>query len=214
MPAGLPIGPWVFTASFGLVLLLAEVRGWVWLRRLAKPLASVGFLWAGYAAGALDGSGVGAALSVALLFSFVGDVLLLATSKRGLLLGLVAFALAHVAFVAALVIRGVELWWLVRAAVILGVVGALVWRWLSPHVGSMRGPVLGYVVIVSAMFAAGVASHGQASNWPLLFGTGCFYLSDLFVARHRFVAPGFTNKIFGQPLYYLGQLLIASFVLS
>lgn len=206
--------PWFFTAAFGLVLLLAEVRGWVWLRRVAKPLASIGFLWSGYAAGALEGSAVGVALSVALLLSFVGDVLLLATSKRGLLLGLVAFALAHVAFIAAFLLRGVAAGWLAATGLILGVVGVLVWRWLSPHVGSMRRPVLGYVVIVSAMFASGVASHGQASNWGLLFGTGCFYLSDLFVARHRFVAPGFTNKIFGQPLYYLGQLLIASFVLS
>jgi uncharacterized membrane protein YhhN len=214
MSEGVVSGPLIFTTAWGLVLLFAEVRGWVNLRRVAKPLASCGFLWAGQAAGLLDGSTVGLAVTVALLLSFVGDVLLLATSKRGLLLGLVAFALAHVAFIVAFLIRGVAPGWLAATGLILGVVGVLVWRWLSPHVGSMRGPVLGYVVIVSAMFAGGVASHGHAANWALLFGTGCFYLSDLFVARHRFVAPGFTNKIVGQPLYYLGQLLIASFVLS
>jgi hypothetical protein len=36
-----------------------------------------------------------------------------------------------------------------------------------------------------------------------------FYLSDLFVARQRFVAPAFANRLYGLPLYYLGQFLLA-----
>ena len=36
-----------------------------------------------------------------------------------------------------------------------------------------------------------------------------FYLSDVSVARDRFVAPGFGNRIWGLPLYYAAQLLFA-----
>jgi uncharacterized membrane protein YhhN len=46
----------------------------------------------------------------------------------------------------------------------------------------------------------------------LYAGAALFYLSDLAVARQRFVAPGFENKLIGLPLYYAGQLLLASAV--
>ena len=41
-------------------------------------------------------------------------------------------------------------------------------------------------------------------------GAVLFYVSDLFVARERFVTPGFVNKALGLPLYYGGQLLLAA----
>jgi uncharacterized membrane protein YhhN len=40
-------------------------------------------------------------------------------------------------------------------------------------------------------------------------GASLFFLSDLAVARHRFVARSFWNKLWGQPAYFAGQLLIA-----
>ncbi len=36
-----------------------------------------------------------------------------------------------------------------------------------------------------------------------------FYLSDLFVARERFVTSAFVNRLVGLPLYYGGQVLLA-----
>ncbi|HDP24776.1 MAG TPA: lysoplasmalogenase, partial [Deltaproteobacteria bacterium] len=36
-----------------------------------------------------------------------------------------------------------------------------------------------------------------------------FYISDIFVARNRFVKQEFINRALGLPLYYLGQFLIA-----
>jgi len=43
-------------------------------------------------------------------------------------------------------------------------------------------------------------------------GAVLFFLSDLLVARDRFVAPGFGNRLLGLPLYYAAQLLLASAV--
>ena len=36
-----------------------------------------------------------------------------------------------------------------------------------------------------------------------------FWLSDLLVARHRFVRAEPSNRLVGLPLYYAGQYLIA-----
>jgi uncharacterized membrane protein YhhN len=49
----------------------------------------------------------------------------------------------------------------------------------------------------------------QALPWTAAVGALLFYLSDLAVARHRFVHPAFVNRAIGLPLYYVGQLLIA-----
>ncbi|MFW6361887.1 MAG: lysoplasmalogenase family protein, partial [Spirochaetota bacterium] len=36
-----------------------------------------------------------------------------------------------------------------------------------------------------------------------------FFTSDIFVARNKFVADGFINRLLGLPLYYGGQFLLA-----
>jgi hypothetical protein len=39
-----------------------------------------------------------------------------------------------------------------------------------------------------------------------------FYLSDLSVARDRFVVTEFNNKLWGWPLYFGAQLVLAATV--
>ena len=48
-----------------------------------------------------------------------------------------------------------------------------------------------------------------AAQALILGGAVAFYLSDLFVARDRFVSEGITNRVIGLPLYYGGQYLLA-----
>ncbi|MEN8163997.1 MAG: lysoplasmalogenase family protein [Acidobacteriota bacterium] len=40
-------------------------------------------------------------------------------------------------------------------------------------------------------------------------GATLFFLSDLAVARHRFVKEAFLNRAIGLPAYYAGQMLLA-----
>ena len=64
--------------------------------------------------------------------------------------------------------------------------------------------------VLSAMLVAGA---GASAADPRIFaGALLFYLSDLSVARDRFVAPGFANGLVGLPLYYAAQLVLASTV--
>ena len=53
----------------------------------------------------------------------------------------------------------------------------------------------------------GLGESGEESL--LAAGAVLFLISDLAVARHRFVAPGPVNKVWGQPTYFAAQLLIA-----
>lgn len=206
--------PWVLVTVASLAALLAfERRGFqrgVWV---AKPIASAGFIGAALAAGAL-GTTYGTLVLVALALSWLGDVLLIPKNvKAAFAAGLVAFLLGHVAFAAAFVVRGVSAAALAGAAALLALPLAAALRWLSPHVrGGLRTPVRIYVVVISAMVACAGATVWAAGNPVILAGAVAFYASDLAVARQRFVVRSFTNKLWGLPLYYGAQLLLASTV--
>jgi uncharacterized membrane protein YhhN len=193
-------------------LLAAEWRGsraGVWV---AKPLASLGFLGAAWAAGALD-SGYGRWVFGALVLSFWGDVLLIPSARASFLAGLVSFLLGHLAYAGAFVVRGLDGGGVIAAAVVGVPAAALALRWLHPHVeGSMRGPVVAYVVVISAMVLLAVGTVAEEGRPTIAVGAVMFYVSDLAVARQRFVARTFWNKSWGLPLYYGGQLVLASTV--
>ena len=63
-----------------------------------------------------------------------------------------------------------------------------------------------------AIITVMLVTASSSGRLGLYAGAALFYLSDLAVARQRFVAPGFENKLIGLPLYYAGQLLLASAV--
>lgn len=194
-------------------LLLAEYRDsrpGVWL---AKPLASTGFVAVALVAGA-PGSGYGRGVLAALLLCWLGDVLLIPRgSPRCFRAGLFSFLLGHLAFAGAFVARGLD------GLTVFGVGGAaavmawLVLRWLRPHLPrNMAAPVHAYVVVISAMAVCAAGTVGRAGVPRILVGALMFYVSDLAVARDRFLAPNFANKTWGLPLYFGGQLLLATSV--
>ncbi len=76
----------------------------------------------------------------------------------------------------------------------------------------MAAPVRAYVVVISAMVVCAAGTVGQAGLPQILVGALMFYISDLAVARDHFLAPSFANKAWGLPLYFGGQLLLASTV--
>lgn len=202
--------PWiVLTVVCLLLLILAEHSGRARLRAVTKALASTGFLGVAVTAGALE-SPYGVSVLTALFLSWWGDVFLLGRSRRMFLWGLVSFLLGHVAFGAAFVIRGVNpVAGLATAAAAL-LPALAVWRWLGPHLeAGMRMPVRAYITVISAMVALSVGTSALLGNAWITVGAVLFYLSDLAVARDRFVVPGFSNRFWGLPLYYGAQLILA-----
>lgn len=193
-------------------LLFAEWRGAQRVEWVAKPLASTGFIVAAISRGAMDGA-YGRAILCGLAFSMLGDVLLMPQSKRAFMAGLGAFLLGHVAYAAAFLVRGVGVSVTLAGLALLAIPASVVGRWLWPAVpAEMRGPVLGYIVVISSMVALALGTVSKMGGVTVLVGAVMFYLSDLSVARDRFVKKGLVNRLWGLPMYYAAQHVLASTV--
>lgn len=203
---------WVLLCAVGLaVCLLGEWRGRIVERGVGKLVASLAFVGAGVDAGLPEGVVGGAWLLAALVLSFVGDMVLLSNVRRWLLAGMIAFLLAHLAFIGFFLALGVAGGGV--AAGLAGMGALLVWVWprLAPHTGSLKVPVALYMLAISGMVAAAAGATADApGRRGLLAAAVLFALSDLFVARQRFVQAEPRNRFIGLPLYYAAQLLFVA----
>jgi len=183
-----------------------------------KPLASIGFLALAVAMGALEaGNTYGHLIMAGLVLSFFGDVFLLASDRPALFLaGLASFLLGHVAYAIGFLVHGVAAPATIVMAVALVPVALLVWRWLKPHLpADMVAAVIAYIVVISSMEALATGATFEAGfEWAgggplMLLGATMFWISDLAVARRQFVDDSPSSAIWGLPLYYGGQVLLA-----
>ena len=174
---------------------------------LSKTVASATFVILGILRWS-SGDVVGGWLVAGLAFCAIGDVLLL--HDRTFDVGLVAFLLGHALYVAGFhAALPVGRWsWLVLAPLLIVSGGAA--RWLWPHLGRRRFSILAYVIVISVMVWGGFSVYARGVlPWTAAAGAFLFYLSDLAVARQRFVHESFVNRAIGLPIYYFGQLLLA-----
>jgi uncharacterized membrane protein YhhN len=204
----MPQGAWLTVVAV-VALVLGELRHSAPMIRVAKPLASLGFVVTAWQLGALAHP-IGRTLLVALVLCAIGDLCLLSRAKLWFLAGLGAFLLGHLGYIVAFVQRGVSPAAFAVLAIVLSVPAISVWRWLRPHVEPpMRPAVLAYVATITVMIASAWACAWPAGIVLARVGATAFYLSDLSVARDVFVAPGVVNRVWGLPLYYGAQLCIA-----
>lgn len=208
MPEGTP---YLLCAMAVAALLWAEYRGsarGVWL---AKPVASLAFVWAGIAAGGLA-SGYGQLVLLGLVLCLVGDLLLIPQGRPGVFrAGVFAFLAGHVAYGAAFLTRPLDPFGLAAGAVLLAVVVGGSLLWLGPALPrDMVWPVRVYMFVIGLMstLACGVTAAG--GPWAVAAGALAFTASDLSVARDRFIEHEFVNRAWGLPLYYFAQQLLAS----
>ena len=86
----------------------------------------------------------------------------------------------------------------------------LIVRWLWPHLsGFYRLPVSAYIGVIAIMASMACASAYRTGVWALAVGAVGFAASDVAVAREQFVTKSIVNKLWGLPLYYAAQLLLA-----
>jgi uncharacterized membrane protein YhhN len=181
-------------------LLVAVARGANTLVWVMKPLASAAFVAVGVMASAPGPAAYKGAMVVGLVLAAGGDVALIPS-------GHVAYAVAC----ASVLPVGA---WVGPLALAPLVGGAGVLRWLWPRLGAMRVPVVAYVTVIGVM-VVGAMAVWRAGALPepragrLALGATLFWLSDLAVARERFVVKSFANRTWGLAAYYVGQLLLA-----
>ena len=151
---------------------------------------------------------------VGLALCLIGDVCLAWPGEKAFQVGLVAFLLGHIIYIIAFSrLIGISAW-AAPTAILFWLFSLFAFLWLRPHLKAMLVPVGIYILVITSMvtgswavFAGTSLSYG--GRLFVLGGAFLFYLSDLFVARNQFVKPDFINRLFGLPLYYLGQFFLA-----
>ncbi|HKU41231.1 MAG TPA: lysoplasmalogenase family protein [Polyangiales bacterium] len=199
---------WTALAVAALVLAeRAHSRIGAWL---AKPAASLGFIAFAWLTPHAE-TAYATLLLAALMLCAIGDVLLIpAGTGASFLAGTGAFALAHAAYAAAFWTRAPILWVSALAAVGMFFVARTTLRWLDPHLlPPLAAAVRGYIAVIAAMVSLAAGTSAATGDLRIAAGAVAFALSDLSVARDRFVHPGFDNLIWGLPLYYAAQLTLA-----
>ncbi len=149
-----------------------------------------------------------------LVFGLIGDVCLALPGNTAFRAGLAAFLAGHIFYVWAFVDLTSPADWAspFQAVILASSAGAFLW--LRPHLGRMKAPVVVYLIVITLMLAGARAvlcrpGLAEPGRWVIWIGAFCFYLSDLFVARQRFVSDLYLNRVIGLPLYYVGQFLLA-----
>lgn len=214
------IAAFVFAALEALALWKNSPR----LEYIAKPTVMIAlFLWLWTSAG-LNGALLWFGLGI--LFSLAGDVLLMIALDRLFLAGLIAFLLAHVAYVIGFntPFPALSAWGFILAFMI-GISGVrVISRIIAPlHAKGQAGlriPILLYALVISLMLLSAMLKLTD-TTWQagaallVALGAFLFYLSDIILAWIKFVAPIQNGRIYNILAYHLGQIaLIAGVVLQ
>jgi uncharacterized membrane protein YhhN len=200
----------VFVVAVGAALFSVETGGRR-LLALAKPVATLSLaavVWRG------GGDLLQMLVFAGIALSVLGDVALLFEGPGALLLGLLLFLGAHLAYTAAFLLRGAApVWAPAVGLLVFGTTSGWLVRRLWPAVGNLRGPLVLYAAAITAMGAAAFAT--LAGGWPpaasaaAAIGALLFYLSDATLAWNRFVEPFPHGQTVTLLLYWIGQAGIA-----
>jgi uncharacterized membrane protein YhhN len=193
------------------------------LEYIAKP-AVMGFLflWL-YTTTGLQNNAFWFGLGV--VFSLVGDVLLMISLDRLFLFGLVAFLLAHIFYITGFRVElttGNE-WSLILLIIIAINVSRLMHRIVEAM--RIKGenklilPVVIYGTVMSVMLYAGMSTvYDPAWTTSAAFfasaGAVLFAASDVILAWMKFVSPVKNGRVWNIALYHLGQIGLIAGVIS
>jgi uncharacterized membrane protein YhhN len=212
----------VFAILFAVLEALALWKYWLKLEYIAKPAVMIFlFIWL------LTSTGLNGALlwfGLGIIFSLAGDVLLMISLDRFFLFGLVAFLLAHVAYVIGFNIPLPEFSvWSIVFAVMVSLGGTRVIRRIVDALASkgqarMRMPIIVYSTVISIMLLSAMMKLMDLTwnaNAALLVSGGAFlfYISDIILAWNKFVAPIQNGRIYNIAAYHLGQIMLIAGVI-
>jgi uncharacterized membrane protein YhhN len=196
---------WVGAIVASAALAIASGDGWIashWLF-VFKPLTTLLIIAFAWPRGA-DAPARQRWVRVGLGLSLAGDVALL-WPVQGFLPGLVAFLLAHLAYIVAFT-RGVRFAARpVAFAAYAVVAGAILWGLWPGVPAELRVPVLAYVACLATMAAQATAVGRVAA-----LGGALFVVSDALLATHKFAAPLPLSALWILATYWAAQGLIAA----
>lgn len=181
-------------------------------RLIFKPLAAFSFIWLALLLGAPQTS-YGQWLLLGLLLCALGDILLMFEAEGAFLAGLLAFLCGHLLYALAFIQLPVDSIGLAVAVAPALALVALTLRWLKPHLNwPMTAAVPLYILVIATMLVFAAGTWGQPGFAAIISGAWGFALSDLAVARRQFVNADRINGLWGTPLYFGSQMLLAASV--
>ncbi|WJS92982.1 lysoplasmalogenase [Flavobacterium johnsoniae] len=163
-------------------------------------------------------------LLAALVFSWIGDVILLFSDlgETYFIFGLLAFLTAHILYCVLFnkqnKVRKKQnktLFIIGSVLIALYLIGMV--SFLMPHLGDLEIPVSVYASIISIMllFAVnGLLVWEKPGNYLVFFGALCFVVSDSILAINKFYAPIPKSSFFIMLTYLLAQYLIVVGILK
>ncbi|MGL2963775.1 lysoplasmalogenase [Flavobacterium sp. RSB2_4_14] len=163
-------------------------------------------------------------LLLALLFSWIGDCILLFADKGELyfIFGLVSFLIAHVLLITLFVKQKSSAshkqhkgFWIGFVLVLLYLFGMLFL--LIPKLGELKMPVEIYAIIISLMLietVKGVFNWNDKSKYLVLFGAVFFVTSDSILAFNKFYTPIPLASFWIMSTYLIAQFCITIGVLK
>lgn len=195
---------------------LALYKSWPKLEFVAKPAVMVClFIWLYFTAG-LEGALLW--FGVGIIFSLVGDLFLLFID-RFFMVGLIAFLIAHIAYLVGFNTpppQGLDAWSFGVAIVI----GISAMRLLRRVVAGVRenqprlvGPVVVYSIIITLMLLSALLTlfRPEWRTTPALLvslGAFLFFISDIVLAWNRFITPIKHGRMLNIGIYHLAQIAI------
>ena len=212
----------IFTLFTALLEAIAVQKNIHRLELFAKPAVMVFLLLWLYSNTGLQGIALWFGLGI--LFSLIGDVLLISSSDRMFTIGLGSFLLAHVFYLIGFKDELIyfSAWSLVLIFFIymngLRLLRRIVSAMRTQEQSTLTSPVILYALVISLMLYAAMSTifnpaWKTGAAFFVSVGAFLFYLSDLILAWNKFVSPVRHGPLLNIVTYHLGQIgLIAGLI--
>jgi uncharacterized membrane protein YhhN len=201
----------------------ALARGWRRVEVFTRPaVMGLLFVWVYFSTG-LQGAML--YFGIGIIFSMVGDALLLREGQRPFLAGLAAFLMAQLAYIIGfnLTAPGTDPFG-VLTAILVAILMARLYRRVAAGLiatgqGRLRLPVLAYTFALALMLLSALLTLFRPDWLPVpsllaASGAALFVTSDALLARNRFAtSPPGASPLMSSPLmivilHQLGQMLL------
>jgi uncharacterized membrane protein YhhN len=216
---------WLYLFLFaGILDIVFTANGEFSSRIFTKPLI-VFALWGFFifSSKAIKGSILRKSISSALIFSWIGDVLLMFPDL--FLYGLGAFLMAHICYIIGFKIAQTNPFAIGKVNFIhlffvnlpIYILAAIVYFLINPGLGPMKIPVVIYLIIIVMMTTTARERYKKTnpvSFWQVFVGGMFFMISDGVLAINMFFKPFSESGVIVMGTYIIAQFLIVRGILA
>ncbi|MCE7057278.1 lysoplasmalogenase [Algoriphagus sp. AGSA1] len=188
------------------------------LRFFSKPLILIGLIGYFYSfTKPISSTLLAKTVLAALIFSLVGDILLL--WDQLFIYGIGAFMLAHVCYIigfkvaqkapeSVLNVNFIKTF-LINLPIYF--LGAFAFYMINPNLGNLKTPVIIYIIVIVSMLTTARERYrkcNSASFWQVFIGACLFFISDGIIALDKFYKAIPDSSVLIMGTYAIAQLMI------